>query len=83
MNKSMVMDATIIEMGNGLPDAGDYVPGSCGNLYRIVSMDGRIRTGRPGCGNSVSAKVVLADWDDCGEDDEFPARAELVDYAER
>jgi hypothetical protein len=68
------MNATIVELGNGLPTAGDYVPSSDGNLYRVVSIDGQIQTGRSaGAGNWVLATVELADWGDCDEEDEFPA----------
>jgi hypothetical protein len=69
--------ATIYEAGNGLPDAGDYVPGDDGNLYRVVSTDSRIQTGSPGVGNHVAATVELADWSDCDEDDQHPSRCVL------
>lgn len=68
---------TINECGNGLPDVGDYVPGNDGNLYRVVSLDSRIQTGRPGQGNWIRATVELADWDDCDEGDESDAQAVL------
>ena len=68
------MSATIEERGNGLPDAGDYVPGDDGQLYRVVSTDGSVQTGRaPGRPNWIRATVAPADWSDCEEDAEFPA----------
>lgn len=67
--------ATIHERGNGLPEAGDYVPGDDGELYEVVTIDGRIQTGGSGRGNWVDATVRPADWDDCDEDDVFPAQA--------
>jgi hypothetical protein len=66
------MRAIIKELGNGFPEVGNYVPGSDGELYQIMSM-GRIQTGRaPGCSNWVDATVELADWDDCDEEEEGP-----------
>lgn len=74
------MNATITERGNGLPDAGAYVPGTDGELYRVVRITSRIHTGRsPGAGNYVHAVVAAADWDDCSEDEEFPASVSLDD----
>ena len=70
--------AIIHETGNGLPGVGDHVPGDDGNLYEIVATDGRISTGSPGVGNSIDAEVTLSDWEDCDEDDVFPARATLA-----
>ena len=71
------MDATIHEAGNGLPVAGDYVPGNDGNLYLVLSV-GRIETGRsPGAGDWCTAEVEDADWDDCDEGDEFPAEVRI------
>lgn len=65
--------ATIYERGNGFPDVGDYVPGSDGNLYKVVKL-GRIETGRsPGASNWMLAKVELAEWSDCEDEEEFPA----------
>jgi hypothetical protein len=73
------MKATINERGNGLPDVGDYVPGTDGELYRVVSV-GSIQVGRsPGCGDWLTAEIDLADWDDCSEEDEFPAQAVIED----
>lgn len=66
-------NATIQERGNGFPSAGDYVPGDDGNLYLIVSTGGNICTHGPGVANDIEAVVELADWDDCDEDEEFPA----------
>lgn len=70
------MMATIRERGNGLPTAGDYVPGN-GELYRVVRVVGQIHTGQAGEGNWVRAEVELADWDDCAEEDEFRASVEV------
>ena len=66
------MKATIEEYGNGLPVAGDYVPGG-GYLYRVVSIDSRIQINAHG-GHYVHATVEEADWDDCPEGSEFAAR---------
>jgi hypothetical protein len=39
---------------------------------------GRIETGRtPGAGNWCLAELESVDWDDCPEEDEFPASAIL------
>lgn len=66
------VEAVIEERGNDLPTAGDYVPGE-GELWRVVSV-GQIQTGAaPGLGNWVRATVALAEWDDCEEDDVYPA----------
>lgn len=72
------MKVTISERGNGFPGAGDYVPGDDGELYLILRMGRNILTGqaRYGVANSVpGCEVVLADWDDCDEDEIFPASA--------
>ena len=62
--------ARIDECGNGFPEAGALVPGTDGELYRIVSTDGRIHTSRPGVSNHIYADVVLADWSDVDSDDD-------------
>jgi len=68
------IQVTIDEKGNGFPDVGDFVRGDDGNLYEVVSL-GRIHTGqRSGASNYIHAEVVLADWDDVDEEDEFPAQ---------
>lgn len=73
----VAIPCTIHEMGNGLPVAGDYVPGGDGELYLVIST-GRIETGRsPGAGDWCTAKVEMADWSDCDEGDEFPAQARI------
>lgn len=69
------MIATLNERGNGLPDAGEYVPGDDGQLYRVVDTFGPIHTGSPGGGNYVYAHVELADWSDCAEGEESSALA--------
>lgn len=74
----MSTNATIHEMGNGLPGDRDlpcYVAGE-GLLWRVVRIEGRICTGNSAKGeaNYVHAEVEEADWDDCDEGDEFPAR---------
>ena len=63
-------NARIDECGNGFPTAGDLVPGSDGELYRIVSTDGSIHTSRPGVSNHIFADVELASWDDVESDDD-------------
>ena len=69
-------NATIIEQGNGLPDAGEYCSGG-GSLYRVIRTS-RIHTGdRPGAGNYVYAEVELADYADCSEEDEHTALVRL------
>jgi hypothetical protein len=70
---SLTSAATITERGNGLPDVGDYVPGTDGELYRIVSMESAIHTDGAGGGMWVRAQVDLADWADCAEEDEHTA----------
>lgn len=71
--------AIITEAGNGFPEAGDYVSGDDGNLYRVITHDSRIQTGQsPGAGNWIRAIVELADWDDVESDDDvFPASARI------
>lgn len=66
--------ATIHERGNGFPDEGAYVPGE-GLLWRVVRIEGRICTGNSSKGGSnyVYAEVEEAEWEDCPEEDEFPA----------
>lgn len=81
------MKATIHEMGNGLPEVGDYVAGADGSatyLYRVESIDSRIQTSAKGSGgaNWVFATVEQVDWSDCAEGDEFPARV-VVPSAQR
>jgi hypothetical protein len=72
------MKATIHEMGNSLPTAGDYASSS-DQLYLIESIDSRIQTGEAGSGvaNYVYATVEPVEWDECPEGDEFPARVEI------
>lgn len=70
------LEATITEMGNGLPTVGDYVPGDDGGLYRVVALEGPIHTGgAAGAANYRHATVEPADWSDVEEDEAFPARA--------
>lgn len=66
--------ATIHEAGNGFPDVGDYVPGTDGELYRVVKTSGHIHTSAPGAANYIYADVVLADWGDCADGDEHPSQ---------
>lgn len=73
------MIARITERGNGLVDAGDYVPGSDGELYRVVALRGPIQTGGPGCGNWIRATVELVDWEDCAEGEESTCQAIIED----
>lgn len=74
----MDANATVHERGNGLPEVGDYVPGSGGNLCRIEAFVGPIHTGRPGSGNYIHALVTEADWDDIADGEEFPAKVRLM-----
>lgn len=71
-------NARIVETGNGLPGERDmpaYVAGE-GLLWRVLRV-GRVETGRaPGAGDWCLAEVEDADWDDCPEGEEFPARVE-------
>jgi len=63
--------AEIIEQGNGLAGAGEYVAGDDGQVYVITDeLGGRIRTGPAGCGNRYDALVELAHWSDVSDDDE-------------
>lgn len=71
------MNATIYELGNGFPAEGDYVRGE-GLLWRIEHIEGRIHTGGPGEANYVYARVAEADWGDCDEGDESPARVSTM-----
>lgn len=65
----------VIEMGNGFPDVGDYVPDGEGGLVKVLAL-GRIETGRrPGEANWCLAKLERADWDDCPEGNEHPSCA--------
>jgi len=69
----MAQMVTIQERGNGFPDAGSYVPGDDGSLYRVVSIEGRIHTANNGAANWIRSSVEQVEWDDCDEADEFPA----------
>lgn len=78
-DRAMKHNGRIVEMGNGLPDVGDYVPDGEGGLWRVLDL-GRIETGRrPGEGNWCRATLERADWEDCPEGDEHPSRAGLDD----
>lgn len=68
------VEATIEERGNGLPTAGYYVPGDDGNLYLVARIISPIETAQ-GRANWVRAELIAADWEDCAEEDEFPALA--------
>lgn len=69
--------AIIHECGNGFPDVGAHVPGD-GYLWRIERITSPIHTGSAtGASNYVHAEVSDADWNDCEESEEFPARVEL------
>jgi len=65
-----MINATIIERGNGMPDVGTLVPGNDGNLYRIETSIGHIQTGGPGEGYRMAVTVSLADWSDAESDDD-------------
>lgn len=73
------LEAIIQEKGNGFPEAGDLVPGTDGGLYRVVSTEGDIQTGRvPGASNWIRAKLEPADWDEAPSDDDvFTALASV------
>lgn len=71
------IECTIEERGNGFPDVGAYVQDLNGQLYQVGSYIGPIHTGQPGEPNYIHATVTPAEWDDCDEDDEFPARVVL------
>jgi hypothetical protein len=76
--EKITVECTIIENGNGLPDVGDYVPGTDGELYQVAAMSGTIHTGPPGHGNYVHATVAHACWDEVDEDEEIhTARARI------
>lgn len=78
----MTIKATITELGNGLPDPGNLVPGDDGNLYHVIST-GHICTGSCGSGDYIHAEVELADWDNLDEDEKpFPAQAVVDDDEE-
>jgi hypothetical protein len=69
-------NATIHECGNGFPDAGDYVAGDDGELYRVVELVGPIHTGpRQGAANYVYAVLEQADWSDTEADNLHESRA--------
>lgn len=63
---------TIVELGNGLPSEGDLVPGTDGELYKVMELVGPIHTSPSGSGggNYIHAKVEWADWDDTESDDD-------------
>lgn len=71
--------AKIIERGNGLAGAGDYVAGDDGEVYTVTKVVGPIHTGAPGEGNYVYAEVELADWSDVDDDNEPVCGALLCD----
>jgi len=73
----MRWNAKIIEQGNGLPDAGAYVPGNDGQLYKIVAIENNINTSGLGQGNWCRAVVALADWSDVDDAEIFPALARV------
>ena len=68
----VMAEMKLIEDGNGLPSAGDYVQGDDG-LYHIISVSNGIFTGRPGEGNWSYCEAVPVDWSAC-EEDVFPAK---------
>lgn len=71
--------ATIEESGHGFPDAGHYCAGE-GRLWRVVSIDSRIRTGAVlGRSNWVHATVEPVSWHECSEAEEFPANVVTAD----
>lgn len=71
------IECIIKEQGNGMPDVGDYIAGSGGSLYRIVSM-GRLEAGAyPGTPYWCHGTVERVEWDACTEDEQHTAFAEL------
>lgn len=69
--------AVIREAGNGFPADGDYVARDS-ELYRVVSCESTIHTDdRAGAANYIYAVLEPADWDDCDDDDVFPATVEV------
>ena len=67
--------ANIVEQGNGYPDVGDYVQ-TADAIYRVVAIGNNIQTGGPG--NSLSAELAEADWDDCDDDAVVSCRVDLT-----
>jgi hypothetical protein len=65
--------ADIEERGNGYPSRGEYVPGSDGELYRVVCEGRTIETGSPGGNRCTGYTLALASWSD--SPDEYPALA--------
>jgi hypothetical protein len=59
-----LMEAKIIEKGNGFAKVGQYVANANHDLFRVVDISGPIHTGRDGRGNYTYAEVELADWAD-------------------
>ncbi len=66
------MLARIYERGSGFPDTGSYVLGVAG-IYRVTGESfGPIQTGNR-TGNWLSVEVAEADYEDCAEEEIFPA----------
>jgi hypothetical protein len=75
-----IITTTISERGNGFPSINDHIPGSDGNLYRVLHTSGRINTNDCGAANTLWASLELADWDDIDSDNDiFPAMADIPD----
>lgn len=71
-------NAIIYEAGNGFPRKGDHVVCN-GDLSRVTDDGAVVHTDTSGRGraNHIFAEIVPADWDDCDEEDVFPATVEL------
>lgn len=75
------MKVTIEERGNGFPKLGAYVPGDDGNLYFVDYVESNIHTSsRPGLSNYVYASVIIADWEDCTAEEQFPAMCVISSF---
>jgi hypothetical protein len=70
--KGTMIEAVIIEQGNGFPIKGDYVS-LYWELYQVESVGWTIQTGAPWgrYGNWLYAEISEADWRDL-EDEEEP-----------
>jgi hypothetical protein len=73
----MTIKATAYDLGNGLPDVGDYIATS-DQLYIVEAHTSRISTNQPGVGNSLRVELKECDWDDCAEEDEHRCLVRLT-----
>ena len=70
--------AIISEGGNGLPDVGDFVGGSDGELYSI-SSHGPIRCGANGRWYEAVIEPVEGGWKSLEENEVFDAQCIIAD----